>query len=152
MRPRINQDVKKESKNKEEKIKMIAPIKCHSCDILDHLALGCPNKLEKKAQANKEKQCNEKHNMSKEEKAQSRRKCYSCRETWHMAHSCPLGDSPKPISIDDDSMLRKDDNGTSLVAIIKHPATRTGLCLSMLHLTWENPNLFEYHQKADECL
>ena len=29
------------------------------------------------------------------------------------------------ISIDDDSMLRKDGNGTSLVAIAKHPATHT---------------------------
>ena len=42
-----------------------------------------------------------------------------------MAHSCPLGNTPKPISIDDDSMLRKDRNGTSMVAIVKHPATHT---------------------------
>ena len=69
MRPRMNQDAKKVSKNKEEKMKMIAHIKCHSCDILGHLASGCPNKLEKKAQANKKKQGNEKHHMSKEEKA-----------------------------------------------------------------------------------
>ena len=33
--------------------------------------------------------------------------------------------TPKHISIDDDSMLRKDGNGTSLVAITKHPATHT---------------------------
>ena len=63
--------------------------------------------------------------MSKEEKAQSKRKCYSCRERGHMAHSCPLGDISKPISIDDDSMLRKDGNGTSMVAIAKHHATHT---------------------------
>ena len=42
-----------------------------------------------------------------------------------MAHSCPLGNSPKPISIDNDSMLRKDDDGTSMVAIAKHFATHT---------------------------
>ena len=42
-----------------------------------------------------------------------------------MAHSCPLGNTPKYISIDDDSMLRKDDNGTSMVAIAKYPATHT---------------------------
>ena len=42
-----------------------------------------------------------------------------------MANSCPLGNTPKPISIDDDSMLRKDSNGTSMVAIAKHPATHT---------------------------
>ena len=95
---RMNQDTKKVSKSKEEKIKMIAHIKCHSCDIFCHLASGCPNKLEKKAQANKEKQGNEKHNMSKEEKAQSKRKCYSCRERGHMAHSCPLGNTPKPMT------------------------------------------------------
>ena len=42
-----------------------------------------------------------------------------------MAHSCSLGNTPKPISIDDDSMIRKDSNGTSLVAIAKHPAIHT---------------------------
>ena len=42
-----------------------------------------------------------------------------------MADSCPLGNSPKPISIDADSMLRNDGNGTSLVAITKHPAIYT---------------------------
>ena len=123
MRPRMNQDAKKVSKNKEEKMKEVSHIKCHSCNELGHLALGCPNKLDKKAQANKEKQGNGKHHMSKKEKAQSKRKCYSCRERGHMAHSCPLGKTPKPISIDDDSMLRKDGNGTSLVVIVKHPAT-----------------------------
>ena len=35
-----------------------------------------------------------------------------------MAHLCPLGNSPKPISIDD-------DNDISMVAIAKHPATHT---------------------------
>ena len=59
--------------------------------------------------------------MSKKEKAQAKRRCYSCQERRHMAHLCPLGNTPKPISIDDDSMLRKDGNGTSLVAIAKYP-------------------------------
>ena len=63
--------------------------------------------------------------MSKEEKAQSKRSCYSCRERGHMANSCPLGMTPKPISIINDSMLRKDVNGTTLVAIAKHPAIHT---------------------------
>ena len=63
--------------------------------------------------------------MSKEEKAQSKRKCYSCQERGHMAYLNPLGNNPKPISINDDSMLRKDGNGTSLVAIAKHPAIHT---------------------------
>ena len=63
--------------------------------------------------------------MSKEKKAQSKKKCYSCRERGHMANSCPLGNTPKPISIDANIMLRKDDNGTSMVAIVKHPAIHT---------------------------
>jgi hypothetical protein len=63
--------------------------------------------------------------MSKEEKAQSKRKCYSCWKRGHRAHSCPLGNNSKAISIYDDIMLRKDGNGTSLVAIAKHLATYT---------------------------
>ena len=63
--------------------------------------------------------------MSKEEKAQSKRKCYSCWERGHMAHSCPLGDISKPTSIVDNNVLRKDGNGTSLVAIAKYPAIHT---------------------------
>ena len=42
-----------------------------------------------------------------------------------MAHSCLLGNISKPISIDNDSMLSKDGNGTSLVAIAKHPVIHT---------------------------
>ena len=37
----------------------------------------------------------------------------------------PLGNNSKPISIDDNTMLRKDGNGTSMVTIAKHPATHT---------------------------
>ena len=40
-----------------------------------------------------------------------------------MAHSCPLGNTPKPILINDDSILRKDGDGTIIIAIAKHPAT-----------------------------
>jgi hypothetical protein len=61
--------------------------------------------------------------MSKEEKAQSKRVYYSCRKRGHMANSCPLGNTPKPISIDNNSMLRNDGNSTSMVAIAKHFAT-----------------------------
>ncbi|KAG0532798.1 hypothetical protein BDA96_04G138200 [Sorghum bicolor] len=105
------QDAKMMSKN-EDKKKGYAHIKC-------------PTKLEKKAQATLKRQGNEKQHMSKEEKAQSKRSCYLCRERGNMAHSCPLGNNSKPISIDDNTMLRKDGNGTSMVAIAKHPATHT---------------------------
>ncbi|KAG0549552.1 hypothetical protein BDA96_01G265400 [Sorghum bicolor] len=90
-----------------------------------HFASRCPTKLEKKAQATLKRQGNEKQHMSKKEKAQSKRSCYLCRERGHMAHSCPLGNNSKPISINDNTMLRKDGNGTSMVAIAKHPATHT---------------------------
>jgi 2-oxoglutarate dehydrogenase complex dehydrogenase (E1) component-like enzyme len=96
-----------------------------SVRIWDAFALGCPTKLEKKAQAIHEKHGNEKQHMSKKEKAQSKRVCYSYRKRGHMANSCPLGNTPKPISIDANTMLRKDGNGTSLVPIAKHPATHT---------------------------
>jgi hypothetical protein len=42
-----------------------------------------------------------------------------------MAHSCPLGKNSKLISIVDTNVLRKDDNGTSMIAIAKHPAIHT---------------------------
>ena len=58
----------------------------------------------------------------KEEKTLTKRNCYSCREKGHIANSCPLGNTPKSISIDDNIVLRKDGDGTSLVAIAKHPA------------------------------
>jgi hypothetical protein len=105
--------------------KDLSHIKCFECKNDGHFASKCPTKLEKKAQATLKRQCNEKQHMSKEEKAQSKRSCYLCRERGHMAHSCPLGNNSKPISIDDNTMLRKDGNGTSMVAIAKHPATHT---------------------------
>ena len=52
--PMLIQDAKMMSKNQKEK-RDLAHIKCHACEELGHLASGCPSKLEKKAQANKEK-------------------------------------------------------------------------------------------------
>jgi hypothetical protein len=118
------QDAKMMSKNEDEK-KVYTHIKCFKCEDMEHFASRCPTKLEKKAQVTHERQGNEKQHMSKEEKAKSKRACYSCQKRRHVAHSCPLGNTPKPILINDDSMLRKDSNGTSLVAIAKHPATHT---------------------------
>jgi hypothetical protein len=36
--------------------------------------------------------------------------------------------------------------------ILHIPLLMLRLCLSMLHLTWEDPNLFKYHQKVDDWL
>ncbi|KAG0532940.1 hypothetical protein BDA96_04G148600 [Sorghum bicolor] len=105
--------------------KDLSHIKCFECKNDGHFASKCPTKLEKKAQATLKRQGNEKQHMSKEEKAQSKRSCYLCRERGHMAYSCPLGNSSKPISIDNHNLLRKDVDGTSTVAIAKHPATHT---------------------------
>ena len=104
--PMQTQDAKMMSKTQDEK-KVYAHIKCFKCKDMGYFASKCSTKLEKKIQAKEKMQGNEKQHMSKEEKAQSKRKCYSCRERGHMAHSCPLGNIPKPISINDDSMLRR---------------------------------------------
>jgi hypothetical protein len=77
------------------------------------------------SQAKDKRQGNEKQHMSKEEKAQSKRVCYSCRERGHMADSCPLGNTFKTILIVDNNVLRKDGDGTLLVGIAKHPTTHT---------------------------
>ena len=63
--------------------------------------------------------------MSKEKKALTKRDYYSYREWRYMTNSCPLGNNSKPISIDDNIVLRKDGDGISLGAIAKHPAIHT---------------------------
>jgi hypothetical protein len=93
-----------------------------SVKIWDTFASKC-TKLKKKTQATQKWQGNEKQYKSKEEKALTKRNCYSCREREHMAHSCPLDNTPKPISIYDDSMLRKDSDGTAMVVVAKHHGT-----------------------------
>ena len=48
MHPRMNQDAKQMSKNKEEKMEKIAHMRCYSCDTLGHLAFGCPTSLRRR--------------------------------------------------------------------------------------------------------
>ena len=75
--PKLDQDAKLVSKNQDEK-KVYARIKYFKCGNTRHFASKCPAMLEKKVQAIHERQGNEEHHMSKEEKARSKRKCYSC--------------------------------------------------------------------------
>ena len=86
--PMLDQDAKMMSKNQEEK-KVYAHIKYFKFEDMGHFASRCPIKLEKKAQATHERQSNEEHHMSKEEKAQSKRKCYSYREREHGSFISP---------------------------------------------------------------
>ena len=79
--------------------------------------------------------------MSTEEKAQQKRRCYLCRERGHMAHSCPLGNNSKPISIDANIILRKDGNGTSFVTIAKYPAIHTKTLPKYVAPNLRGPNL-----------
>ena len=65
-----------------------------------------------------------------------------------MAHSCPLGNSSKPISIVDNNMLRKDFNGTSLVVIAKHPATHTKATLKYVAPNLRGPKLISVSYSA----
>jgi hypothetical protein len=142
--PTLIQDAKIVSKNKKDK-RDLAHIKYYKCGDMGYFALRCPTKLEKKAQTTHERQGKKKHNMSKEEKAQSKRNCYLCQERGRMANSCPLGNTPKPILINEDSMLRKDGDGTSLVApnsfYAKHPAIHTKATPKYVAPNLRGPNL-----------
>jgi hypothetical protein len=127
------QDAKMINKTQYEKV--YAHIKCFKCENMRHFSSRCPTKLEKKAQVTHERQGNGKHHMSKEEKAQSKRKCYSYRERGHMAHSCLLGNNSKPISIDDNDVLRKDGMVPHWLQLQNIPLLILRHCLCMLHLT-----------------
>jgi len=110
---------------KSRSSKDLTHIKCFEYKNEGHFALKCRTKLEKKVQASHERHNNKKQHMSKEERAQSKRSFYLCQKRGHMAHSCPLGENSKPISIYDNIVLIKYGDGTSIVAIAKHPATHT---------------------------
>ena len=94
--PMLDQDAKMMSKTQDEK-KVYAHIKCFKCGDMRHFASRCPTKLEKKVQETHERQGNEKQYKSKEEKALTKRNCYSGWERGHNANSSPLGNTPKPI-------------------------------------------------------
>jgi hypothetical protein len=122
--PMLIQDAKMMSNNQNE-MRDLTHIKCFKCGDMRHFALKCPTKFEKKNQAIIRRQGNEKQYKSKEEKDLTKRNCYSYRERGHIANSYPLGNNSKSISIDNNIVLRKDGNGTSMVAIANYPATHT---------------------------
>ena len=69
-----------------------------------------------------------------------------------MAHSCHLGNSPKPILIDTNTMLRKDGNGTSLVTIANNTATHTKALPKYVAPNLRGPKLIWVPSKMDDCL
>ncbi|KAG0549641.1 hypothetical protein BDA96_01G272500 [Sorghum bicolor] len=163
-------------KRKQEKRKL-SHFMCYRCHEVGHLANGCPNKEKLKKVKEEERlkhvkcfkcrtwghltsvcpikqlrQGNEKQHMSKEEKAQSKRSCYLSRKRGHMAHSCPLGNNFKPISIDNHNMLRKDGDGTSMVAITRHPTTHTKAMPKYVAPNLRGPKLVWVPSKVDDCV
>jgi hypothetical protein len=142
------QDAKIVSKNYDEK-RDLADIKFFKCEDMGYFASRCPTKLEKKAQATYKRQGNGKHHMSKEEEAQTKSVCYSCRERGHMTHSCPLDNTPKPILIYANTMLRKDGDGTSMVAIAKHPTTHTKAMTKYVAPNLRGPKLVWIPSKSE---
>ena len=65
-----------------------------------------------------------------------------------MAYSCPLGNTPMPISIDANIMLRKDGDGTSMVVIAKHPATHTKAMPKYVASNFRGPKLIWVSSKS----
>ena len=67
-----------------------------------------------------------------------------------MENSCPLGNNSKHILIVDNNVLRKDGNGTSLVAIAKHPATHTKAMPKYVAPNLRGPKLVWVPSKVDD--
>jgi hypothetical protein len=65
-----------------------------------------------------------------------------------MAYSCPLGNTSKLISIIDNSMLRKDGNGTSLVTITKYSTIHTKAMPKYVVPNLRGPKLFWIPSKS----
>jgi hypothetical protein len=97
--------------------------------------------LKRRLKKNEKRQDNVKQNLRKKEKAQTKRTSYTCRERGPMANSCPLGNNSKPILIHNNIMLRKDGNGTSFVAIVKHPDIHTKAMPKYVAHNLRGPNL-----------
>jgi hypothetical protein len=66
-----------------------------------------------------------------------------------MTHSCPLDNTPKPILIYANTMLRKDGDGTSMVAIAKHPTTHTKAMTKYVAPNLRGPKLVWIPSKSE---
>jgi hypothetical protein len=77
--PMLIQNAKMMS-NDQDEMRDLAHIKCFKYRDMGHFALKCPTYLEKKNQAILRRQGNKKQYKSKEEKALTKRNCYSCQK------------------------------------------------------------------------
>ncbi|OQU84847.1 hypothetical protein SORBI_3004G132350 [Sorghum bicolor] len=112
------------NKEKLEKIKeevRLKHVKCFKCRTWGHLTSMCPTKQLVKQQVKPQP----KPQVEQEKKPQSQAKFNHHGDLMKKKKKTRRGNNSKPISIDDFTMLRKDGNGTSMVAIAKHPAIHT---------------------------
>ncbi|KAG0514323.1 hypothetical protein BDA96_10G181000 [Sorghum bicolor] len=115
-------NIEKLRKMKEEE--RLKHVKCFKCRTWGHLTSVCPTKQLVKHQAKPQ----QRPQVEQEKKPQAQVKIYheDGGDMGMMKKKTRRGgNSSKPISIDNHNMVRKDGDGTSTVAIAKHPATHT---------------------------
>ncbi|KAG0514115.1 hypothetical protein BDA96_10G162400 [Sorghum bicolor] len=164
-------------KRKQEREKL-SHFMCYRCHEMGHLANGCPNKEKLKNMKEEERlkhvkcfkcrtwghltsMCPTKQlpQVEQEKKPQAQVKIYHVdggdmgmmkKKTRREVDN--QGNNSKPISIDDNTMLRKDGNGTSMVAIAKHPAIHTKASPKYVAPNLRGPKLVWVPSKVDDCL
>jgi hypothetical protein len=143
----FNSNNKNKSKNNmkkgQDQVNNLAKIVCFKCKIEGHHVRSCPLKKKQvsemqqgkrpqgKAQPQVENRPLPKKNQDKAppiKKSMKKRKgstcCYICREKGHVASSCLNGTLSKPILVDNDYSLKKDNDGN---VFAKFVGTQSGV-------------------------